>query len=171
MNKKIKSLEDDLATSKKKIKEINNQNIALFEAAKRSLVQNNQDVDSINTSSLSTTLNNSNQGNTENEAIGTVKNLVSAPIPLILTNGNEKNILVTKSLSEDDVFKKNGKTLNLYTVKRGDTLSLIVKDRYNTKSLSEARGIISDIEKLNSISSSEIINVGQQLRMPNYNNL
>lgn len=170
MSKKIKSLEDDLVVSKKKIKEINNQNIALFEEAKRSLVQNNQDIDSIDTSSVSTTLNKSSQGNTDNNA-SSAKNSVSSPVPLVITTGNEKNILVTKSLSEDDQFKKSGKTLNLYTVKRGDTLSLIVKDRYSTKTLSEARGIISDIEKLNSISSSEIINVGQQLRMPNYNNL
>jgi chromosome segregation ATPase len=170
INSKIKSLESDLVVSKKKIKEINNQNIALFEEAKRSLVQNNQDIDSIDTSTVSTAINKGGQGSAS-DSKDTVKTSVIPTPPLVMNSGNEKNILVTKSLSEEDQFKKNGKTLNLYTVKRGDTLSLIVKDRYNTKSLSESRGIISDIEKLNSISSSEIINVGQELRMPNYNNL
>jgi len=177
MTKKIQNLENDLISSKQKIKEINNQNIALFEAAKRSLVQNNQDIDSINTSEANTALKNTNtSGNSVGEKPKEIPDNMVSPIILVkpkvpVQNSNEKNILVTKSLSGKDQFIKDGKTNNIYIVKKGDTLGTIISQNYSPKNFAERKGILLDIEKLNSLSRNSILSVGQTLVMPNYDNL
>lgn len=163
LGQKIKTLETALDTSKKRIKEINNQNIALFEAAKKSLVQNNQDVDSINTGEA---VQSARQINTDAKVdTSNVNEFINEEAP------GDKMLYVTKSLSSDDQFVKSGNVKSFYTVKRGDTLGLIIKGWYDTKTLSDTKGIIKDIEKLNALPSSDRISVGQQLLMPNYNNL
>lgn len=54
----------------------------------------------------------------------------------------------------------------LYTVKKGDSISLIVQRQYNLTSMPEIKAIVDKIEKANNLGNSNVISIGQQLILP-----
>lgn len=162
MTKRINVLETDLANSKKKIKELNEQTAALFEQAKRSLLQNNRELDDIEINKGSNEIKNVNVNDDDIKPKKIDNNAASYPV-------DEKILIVNKSLSPNDRYVQNGQTTsndNTYTVKRGDSLSLIVQRKYGLSSLTETRKIVAKIEKINNLGNSNMISVGQQLILP-----
>lgn len=125
LGQKIKTLETALDTSKRRIKEINNQNIALFEAAKKSLVQNNQDVDSINTGEA---VQSARQINTDAKVdTSNVNEFINEEAP------GDKMLYVTKSLSSDDQFVKSGMLKVFTQLKEVIHWVLLLKDGMTQK--------------------------------------
>lgn len=170
INQMITVLQKDLINGKEKIKQINAQTAALFADAQKSIVQNNQKIDSIDIGLSEKELNSINVSNDNIQP----KNIN----PIVLVNpghGNEKNLVVTKSMSPSDPYVQARENLtttktsfknNLYTVKKGDSISLIVQREYNLTSMPEIKAIVDKIEKANNLGNSNVISIGQQLILP-----
>lgn len=167
ISKMINVLQKDLINGKEKIKQLNAQTAALFDDAKKSIIQNNQNIDAIDIGATQKEINSVNV-TTDDIQAKTIN-----PQPNVSSNiKDEKNLIITKSMSPTDPYvqaRESGAPLtkeNIYTVKKGDSISLIVQRQYKLTSMTDIKNIVDKIEKVNNLGNSNIISVGQQLILP-----